>query len=152
METKITNSEAETAGVAQKFLESLKTNLVFLKGELGAGKTAFVRGIGEKLGLKRILSPTYTIIRSYDLRTPLRTKYLNITRFHHIDLYRLSSTHDLEVLGLPEMFNDDKNLIVVEWPDMFEKSMHEPRTIVYFEVLGSDKRRLKFDEALFGHN
>jgi tRNA threonylcarbamoyladenosine biosynthesis protein TsaE len=148
MEALISNSEVQTAKIAQDFLRNLKTNLVFLKGDLGAGKTAFVKGMGSELGIKRILSPTYTIMRSYTLHPEFKSDYLTLNQFHHIDLYRLNSTHDLEVLGLPEIIKDQRSLVIVEWPDMLERSLNDPRTTITIEILGQTKRRLKFYETL----
>ncbi len=109
MTTIVTESEQETMDFAKKLTEYLKPGmLILLEGDLGAGKTTFTKGIGEGLGIQRIIkSPTYTIVREYtDGKFPL----------YHIDLYRLDED-EVEDLGLDEYFAGD-GLSVVEWPSV----------------------------------
>ena len=82
--------------------------VLFLRGELGTGKTTFARALLQALGVgQRVKSPTYSLIESYC------TDELEI---HHIDLYRISDPEELEWLGLPDLFIGP-NLLVVEWPE-----------------------------------
>ena len=85
MTTIRTENEEQTMAIAKQLAESLEPGMtLLLEGDLGAGKTTFTKGIGEGLGVKRIItSPSYTIIREYqDGRLPL----------YHIDLYRLDES------------------------------------------------------------
>lgn len=107
MTTRLTRSEGETAAVGRDLARRLLIGrAVLLEGPLGAGKTAFARGLAEGLGCDPddVSSPTFTIIQEYRGRTP----------FQHVDLYRLTpaEAHDL---GLDELL--DHNVLAVEWPD-----------------------------------
>jgi len=85
-----------------------------LHGELGAGKTTFVQGFVKGLGItERIISPTFIIMRRYGYDK----KFL-----YHIDLYRIETLHDIEGLGIQELFDDTSNpFILIEWPEKLEK-------------------------------
>lgn len=102
-------NETETIELAKKLAKLVKPGMtILLLGDLGAGKTTFTKGIGEGLGIQRIIkSPTYTIVREYmDGSLPL----------YHIDLYRLEE-EDVANLALDEYFNGE-GLSVVEWPSV----------------------------------
>lgn len=83
-------------------------DIICLTGDLGAGKTAFTKGIGEGLEIKEfITSPTYTIINEYEGRIPL----------YHFDVYRLEGVEEMYELGYEEYFFGD-GAVVVEWADI----------------------------------
>lgn len=83
-------------------------DVMLLTGEMGAGKTAFVQGLGAALGVdERITSPTFTIAHTYDGGR---------VRIHHMDVYRLEHLHEALDAGLAEMV-DDGALVVIEWGD-----------------------------------
>src|SRR5262245_22174129 len=107
--TYITNSESETAGVGRDLAATLtRGSVVLLKGELGAGKTAFVRGLAEGLGVDpdEVSSPTFTLIQEYrGGRVPL----------FHVDLYRLNDPREVDDLGLEEMALE--GILAIEWPE-----------------------------------
>jgi tRNA threonylcarbamoyl adenosine modification protein YjeE len=82
--------------------------VIFLRGELGAGKTTLVKGLLAGLGVTEpVTSPTFTLVEQYDIGRG---------RLFHFDLYRLTSTGDLEMLGIRDMIGAD-NLCVFEWPE-----------------------------------
>lgn len=118
MATIVTANERETIEFAKKLTNYLEPGmLLLLEGNLGAGKTTFTKGIGEGLGIKRIIkSPTYTIVREYmDGKIPL----------YHIDLYRLEE-EEVEDLGLDEYFAGE-GLAVVEWPSVAPQELPTER-------------------------
>lgn len=104
-----TSSEAETVAAGREFARGLEAGaIVLLSGDLGAGKTAFVRGMAEGLGIPaaEVSSPTFTLIQEYrGGRLPL----------YHVDLYRLKSI-EVEDLGLDELTLAG-GVTAIEWPD-----------------------------------
>lgn len=107
-------SEEQTKDVAkellQTYLNDLKTQpLVFvLKGDLGAGKTVFAKGIGEYFGIDNVISPTFVLYYEYNLdREPAE-------KLHHFDLYRAETPEDMEVLGIDELLKSGQ-VLVFEW-------------------------------------
>jgi len=107
--SRVTHSEDETIAVAREMAASLSAgDVLLLSGELGAGKTAFVRGLAQGLGIDEdeVSSPTFTLVHEY--RGGRLTLY-------HVDLYRLerAATDDL---GLDEMGVAD-GVLAIEWPD-----------------------------------
>lgn len=133
--TRITRSEEETVAVAREFASTLSAgDVVLLSGNLGAGKTAFVRGLAEGLGIDPddVSSPTFTIVHEY------RGGRLAL---YHADLYRLerAATEDI---GLEEMGVKD-GVLAVEWPDRLTHAMPGARA-VRLELVDDTTRRIEY--------
>ncbi len=128
----ITNSELETIEIAQNFESEKFENLVIcLNGELGSGKTVFVKGIANALGLEEnITSPTYTIIKEYlNGELPL----------YHMDVYRLDgNTNDI---GIEEYFTKG-GIVAIEWADTIKDILPKERLDIRFKVLDENRRML----------
>ncbi len=117
-------SFADTARFAQEIVAIFQTEqidqpnsptatLLTLSGDLGSGKTAFVKALAEALGIKEtITSPTFVIEQIYQL-----PKSATFDRLIHIDAYRLEKASELERLGWAEIVADPRNLICLEWPE-----------------------------------
>ena len=121
----ITNSPEETKEFAQEFATKLKGGEILgLVGELGAGKTVFVQGLAEALGVKEIVnSPTFVLMKIYLIQD---TRY-KIQDFVHIDAYRLDSFSQLEEIGVEEYLNKKDCLVVVEWADRVPEIKKYPK-------------------------
>jgi len=114
-----------------------------LTGDLGSGKTTFVQGFAQGLGIKtRIISPTFIIVRKYELRF---TNYdLRIRNFYHIDLYRLEENVEREIinLGVDEIWNTSGNIVAIEWAEKIKNVIPKNATWIKFESLGENERRV----------
>jgi tRNA threonylcarbamoyladenosine biosynthesis protein TsaE len=133
--TRVTHSEDETAAVARDLASSLQAgDVLLLSGNLGAGKTAFVRGLAAGLGLdpEEVSSPTFTLVHEY--RGGRLTLY-------HADLYRLEKVAT-EDLGLEEMGVAD-GVLAIEWPDRLAHALPGAREIA-IEILDERTRRISW--------
>jgi len=134
-----TKSATETEKLGQKIANNLKggETLCFY-GELGSGKTTFIQGLAKGLGIKkRVLSPTFIIMREYQIRGRKR----KAKRFYHIDLYRIKNKEDVEVLGLEEIWSNPENIVAIEWAEKIKEILPKKRIDIYFEyVLGNQRK------------
>jgi len=129
----ITNSPAQTEAVGEKLGQVLSPGTVIAyRGDLGAGKTAFTRGLARGLGATEpVTSPTYTIVNEYlSGRMPL----------FHFDMYRLSSADDLFDIGWDD-YLERGGVCAVEWSENVEDALEDPITVT-MEKLGEDSRRI----------
>lgn len=125
--------DGETAMVSfgEALGRSLSRGLVFLQGQLGAGKTTLCRGILRSRGYSgAVKSPTYTLVEPYEL--PQGNLY-------HFDLYRLSDPEELEFMGIRDYF-DPENLCIVEWPERGEGFLPKADIVLSIEVEGRGRR------------
>ena len=131
--THLTHSEEETAAVARALAASLRSgDVLLLSGNLGAGKTAFVRGLAEGLGVDpaEVSSPTFTLVHEY--RGGRLTLY-------HADLYRLDRAAANE-LGLEELGVSD-GILAIEWPDRLAPGLSGAREIT-IDIIDDRTRRI----------
>ena len=132
------------------FWESSKARVAVLYGDLGSGKTTFIQGMAKGLGIKkRIISPTFLIVRNYKMKkSKVKSQNYNskFKSFYHVDLYRTQDEGDLEGLGLKEILEDPQNIVAIEWGEKLGKLMPKKRCDVKLEYLNEDKRRITIDE------
>ena len=136
----ITNSPEETEAVGAALAATLSPGTVIAyRGDLGAGKTAFTRGLARGLGCDEIVtSPTYTIVNEYlSGRMPL----------FHFDMYRLASSDDLWDIGW-EDYLERGGVCAVEWSENVDDAM-ENAVYVTIEKLGEDSRRITLEGGDF---
>jgi tRNA threonylcarbamoyladenosine biosynthesis protein TsaE len=128
MDNITTHSDQQTLDFAQKFVEKIVPgDVLLLHGELGGGKTTFVKGLAVGLGISAIItSPTFTLVRSYD------TTHSTIKKLYHLDLYRLKDNDDYQSFGLDEMLDDKSGIVVIEWPEKITLPIKNAWNI-YFE-------------------
>lgn len=132
-ETFVTTSEQETSAVAEKLARTLRPGtFVLLHGNLGAGKTAFVRGLASGLGIDpdEVSSPTFVLVQQYRGPMPLT----------HVDLYRLDSAAAVDDLGLEELAAG--GVLAVEWADRLPHPL-DGSVSVTIKDMGGDTRRLE---------
>lgn len=132
--THTSTSEQQTRAIAAAFARSLQPGaVVLLSGDLGAGKTAFVRGLAEGLLISadEVTSPTFTLVHEYrGGRLPLI----------HVDLYRLERA-DLDEIGLDEDLAA-KGVVAVEWAERLSRSLPGAITVTITD-LGADRREIR---------
>lgn len=131
---KVTNSKEETIELAKKLARYLGHNtVVLLTGDLGAGKTTFVKGIAEYLKIKdEIISPTFNIMKCYFDSDP---------NLYHIDAYRLEDAN--KDIGLEE-FIDNEGICVIEWSIYIKELLPAHSLEIEIHNLGENSRSFKF--------
>ena len=119
----ILSSEKKTEELASQLLKKLKPgNIVFLYGEMGVGKTTFVRYLinkfqeNDNLKITEITSPTFNLLNEYQLHK---------TKINHYDLFRIKSNRETKDLGLFE--NNNSSITLIEWPEIIEK---KPKNLI----------------------
>ena len=124
------DNEAATARLAQQLAQQVRAgDMIFLQGELGAGKTTFTRHFASALGVDgRIKSPTYTLVESYDLSAGAHGAAV----LHHFDLYRLGDSREWFSAGFDEYLND-RAIALIEWPSQAVGALPAPTFSLTFE-------------------
>jgi tRNA threonylcarbamoyladenosine biosynthesis protein TsaE len=130
----ISHSEAETIALARKLAASfVGGDVVILKGELGAGKTTFVRGLAAACGIDEnmISSPSYTFVNEYGGQPPL----------YHIDLYRMSDVSELTEIGWDD-FLSREGIVLVEWGERAGLRLPARYYLAEFLIIDDQQRRI----------
>jgi len=137
--TLATSSPEQTRAFAQQLGALLQPgDVIVLAGEMGAGKTAFTKGVALALGIDEpVASPTFTIVREYQARIPLV----------HVDVYRLDHVQELHDLGLDDLLGEEA-VTVVEWGDKVSAALPGDRLDIRIEFgEGDDDRVFTIDCA-----
>ncbi len=140
----ITNSASETKKIGEKLAKNILRNkknkeafVLGLRGELGGGKTTFLQGFAKGLGInEKILSPTFIIIRKYELKTK------NYKFFYHIDCYRVEEEKEILDLGVKDILKSPWNIIAIEWPERIKKVVPKNTLNLTFLILNKQKRKI----------
>ena len=152
MQEFLTKNATETQKLAGDIVKELMSRIsaktaavLALQGELGAGKTTFVQGLAETLGVKeKITSPTFVILRHFKIDPGFM---LQASSLYHIDCYRLDKPEELLELGLDEILKDPKNLVVIEWADKVKSIIPQDAVWVEFEWMGEEDRKININNA-----
>ncbi len=130
----VSHSEEQTLALAQKLEPHLRSpHVIVLTGELGSGKTVFVRGLGKARGIDEnlICSPSFTMVNEYPGEKPL----------FHFDLYRLHDLSELEELGWNEYLSRD-GLVVIEWGEKADGYLPSRYYQIHFTILSEQERKI----------
>lgn len=135
----ISRSTAETEAIAKDFaLKLLPGDVIAYKGNLGAGKTAFTRGLAAGLSLDcEVTSPTFALVHEY------RGKPLSL---FHFDMYRIETMQDLYATGFFD-YLEENQVLAVEWSENIETVLESEGNIIYItlEVLGDNERKITIE-------
>ena len=126
----ISKSEKQTQEIAFEYAKTLKKgDVVILNGDLGAGKTAFTKGVAKYFNLHGVTSPTYAYLNVYG------------NLLYHYDCYRLSCGEDAVMLGLTDYFNGD-NICIIEWAENISDALPENLKVVNITKIDENTRRI----------
>lgn len=140
----ITENYIQTQKIGQDLAKEIIKNkpqkkavVLFLKGNLGSGKTTFLQGFSKGLEIKeKILSPTFVIMKRFKIK---KSQFEN---FYHFDCYRLKNNEDLDLLEWKEIIKNPKNIIAVEWPEKIKKVLQKNTITIEFRFIEENKREI----------
>lgn len=135
----VSGSAKETKSAGRRYAEELKPgSIVGLKGNLGTGKTQFVKGICEYFGVNDIVnSPTFILVNEYNGKS----RDGEGIKIYHFDLYRLKSAAELEVIGFDEYLSP-VSIVLIEWSEIAEEYLNRKIDKVLLEYGAKDDERI----------
>ena len=146
----VSNSSKETIAIGGEIAQQLSPPmLLFLRGDLGAGKTTLVKGIAQALDAAdpdEVTSPTFTLVHEYDGRTPVNSRITidgkeRDVKLYHIDLYRIEDERQLETIGLDDLATEEA-ILLVEWGEKFPSVAKRSDGEILIEHAGGDTRNI----------
>lgn len=131
------SSAPETTALGQELADALALgDVVFLRGDLGAGKTTLAQGIAGALGVQvDVQSPTFTIIAEYPILVSGEPGTLV-----HVDLYRLEGGVQLASIGIDDYLDSEESIVLIEWPERLVSEHCPPHWLVDIAFAGGDSR------------
>ncbi len=133
----IINSEDETIELASKFSAKLEPgDVIILNGNLGAGKTFFIRQALKNLGIDSVSSPTFTLVNEYT------GKY----KIYHFDFYRINNSSELFDIGFNDYLNDDESVIFIEWGNLIPGVLPHRRLEISIQIESEFSRKFVFEK------
>lgn len=135
----ISKNILDTIELAEKFAKGLKGGeVVGLIGDLGSGKTTFVKGLAEVLRVEEnITSPTFVILKPY--RGKIGKKEIE---FIHIDAYRAETIEDIKSVGIEEYFGRDDVIVIIEWAEKIKEILPKSTIYINFKHINEKKREI----------
>ena len=132
----VCKTEEDMVKLGNRFGELAKPGMVIsLRGSLGAGKTVFARGVARSLGIEEaIVSPTFTLVQEYDGRLPM----------YHMDLYRITSSEDFEMIGGEDMLYSD-GVCLIEWSEIINEMLPQDTIFINIKVNPDQSRTVTID-------
>jgi tRNA threonylcarbamoyladenosine biosynthesis protein TsaE len=140
----LTKSEKETEKLGEKIGKKIlkekldkAAKILALEGDLGGGKTTFLKGFAKGLGIReKILSPTFILFRKFQIPN---SKFQN---FYHIDCYRIEKEREILNLGFREIIKDPQNIVAIEWADKIKKILPRKVLKIKFKILEKKEREI----------
>lgn len=130
-------SEDETSIIAKEFAASLKNGMIIiLNGELGAGKTFFIKQVLKQFNVTNANSPTFAIVN----------EYAGDKTFYHFDFYRINTESELLNIGIEDYFSDEESIIFIEWGNLFPDILPQKRIEINISYLTDNEREFNFIE------
>lgn len=134
---KKSGSESDTALIAIEFMNTCKKgDRVVMNGDLGAGKTFFIKSALSSINIKNVNSPSFAIVNEYQ----------NKHRIYHFDFYRLKNSSELFDIGWQDYLNDDDSIIFIEWGNRFSDILPNERIEINIEILDGSEREFRFEK------
>lgn len=139
----LSNSAIETENLARKFASKLKgSEVIAFYGDLGAGKTAFTRGVADFFGLKdEVSSPTFALVNEYSSEK---------AKIYHFDMYRINTLEDLESTGFFDYLG--RGIILVEWSENIKEYLPEDLIEIKISKTGENSREIEIIGGDFNEN
>ena len=135
--TIIVDNESETSQIAKEFARVIRSgDIVALIGDLGTGKTFFVKRIADDYDYSEANSPTFAIVNVYT----------GEIKINHFDFYRIKKLEELYDLGFDEYLMDDSSITFIEWADMFPEILPKKRFEITIRSLSNTKREIKIEK------
>lgn len=140
----ITKNSAETKKFGFRLAKKLKPgDVLALVGDLGTGKTTFVQGLAQGLGIKnKITSPSFVRLKIY----PVRKK--NITQLCHFDFYRQNSVSSLEAKEFKEYLKNKKDILIIEWADKIKPLLPRKTMTLVFQLEKNNSRIINLNKKI----
>ncbi len=135
----ISKSITKTQKIAKDLIKKIpKTRdsafVIALKGDLGGGKTTFVKGLAKGLNIKeKITSPTFVIYKKYN-------------NFYHFDCYRIEKAKEILDLGFKQIIQDPKNIVAIEWAEKIKRIIPKQALWITFKFIDQSKREINMIE------
>jgi len=142
MKSVVTSSPQETIELAQKIARKLKGGeILALTGDLGSGKTTFVKGLAEGLKVAdTITSPTFVMLKPYSAKIKQRPIELV-----HVDAYRAENIEDIKSVGIEDYLDRSDTILAVEWAEKIAEILPKNTIKIKFQTIDKDKREITYD-------
>ncbi|MEJ2506977.1 MAG: tRNA (adenosine(37)-N6)-threonylcarbamoyltransferase complex ATPase subunit type 1 TsaE [Ignavibacteriaceae bacterium] len=135
--TKTVNNEDETAQLAVDFAKLVNNGqVIILIGNLGAGKTFFIKKLLASFGIRNVNSPSFAIVNEYEGKI----------KAYHFDFYRLNKIEELYDIGWEDYLNDTEAVLLVEWGDLLREALPVKKIEISISFMNGTKRRFDFKE------
>ncbi len=130
-------SEEETVELAESFAKKVfPGEVIILNGNLGAGKTFFIRSMLKKFGIENVSSPTFSIVNEYNGKF----------KFYHFDFYRIKNSAELFDIGFNDYLNDPDAITLIEWGELLPEVLPHKRLEIRINIIDDNTREFIFEK------